>query len=151
MKVKGRKADNLMYRVVEIAEMLDKSKTSIYNKLNNNQDLFKGHLKQVEGVKTLDDEGLKILKGLFELKEVDSEVESNQPQDSNTANSIEVERLVSELKERINYLEEINRSQNKQLENYQVLLLNEQNRNSLIEEVEAKPTLWDRLKGRFKQ
>ena len=140
-----------MYRVVEIAEMLDKSKTSIYNKLNNNQDLFKGHLKQVEGVKALDDEGLKILKGLFELKEVDSEVESNQPQNSNTANSIEVERLVSELKERINYLEEINRSQNKQLENYQVLLLNEQNRNNLIEEVEAKPTLWDRLKERFKQ
>lgn len=139
-----------MYRVVEIAKMLDKSKTSIYNKLNNNQDLFKGHLKQVEGVKALDDEGLKILKGLFELKEVDSEVESNQPQNSNTANSIEVERLVSELKERINYLEEINRSQNKQLENYQVLLLNEQNRNNLIEEVEAKPTLWDRLKDRFK-
>ena len=139
-----------MYRVVEIAEMLDKSKTSIYNKLNNNQDLFKGHLKQVEGVKALDDEGLKILKGLFELKEVESEVESNQPQNSNTANSIEVERLVSELKERINYLEEINRSQNKQLENYQVLLLNEQNRNNLIEEVDAKPTLWDRLKDRFK-
>lgn len=150
MKVNVRKADNLMYRVVEIAKMLDKSKTSIYNKLNNNQDLFKGHLKQVEGVKTLDDEGLKILKGLFELKEVESEVESNQPQNSNTANSIEVERLVSELKERINYLEEINRSQNKQLENYQVLLLNEQNRNNLIEEVEAKPTLWDRLKDRFK-
>ena len=90
------------------------------------------------------------MKLLFELKEVDSEVESNQPQNSNTANSIEVERLVSELKERINYLEEINRSQNKQLENYQVLLLNEQNRNNLIEEVDAKPTLWDRLKDRFK-
>lgn len=61
------------------------------------------------------------------------------------------QRRISELKERINYLEEINRSQNKQLENYQVLLLNEQNRNNLIEEVEAKPTLWDRLKERFKQ
>lgn len=129
-----------MYRIAEIAEKLGKSKTAIYNKLNENQGLFKEHLKKVENVKMLDKEGVELLEELFGLKEVEGEVENKQGKSSNKEDSINVEMLVNELKDRIEYLEEENREarqllkdQNKQLENFQVLLLNEQKRNKLLE------------------
>lgn len=129
-----------MHKIVEVAEKLGKSKTAIYNKLNENQGLFKDHLKKVENVKVLDDKGIELLKELFGLKEVEVELESKQDNTSNIKDSINIERLVSELKDRIKYLEEesketrqLLKDQSKQLENFQVLLLNEQKKNNLLE------------------
>lgn len=138
--MKYRKADNSMYKIVEVAEKLGKSKTAIYNKLNENQGLFKQHLKKIENVKVLDDEGIDILKDLFGLNELETSVETETLQYSGTSASTDIERLVSELENRIKYLEEENKenrkllnNQSKQLENFQILLLNEQKKNKLLE------------------
>lgn len=157
-----------MYKVVEIAGKLGKSKTAIYNKLNENPGLFKGHISKVESIRMIDNEGLEILKELFNLKEVESEVETQLETESlkfnNTNGLIEVETLVSELKDRIKYLEdesketrELLKIQSKQLENFQVLLLNEQKKNHLLEsqgeEVavteDKKKSFWDRFKKKW--
>ncbi|RBP57161.1 hypothetical protein DES36_1324 [Alkalibaculum bacchi] len=130
-----------MYKIVEVAEKLGKSKTAIYNKLNENKGLFRQHLKKIENVKVLDDKGLEILMGLFGLKEIEIDIESNSLSSTSTNDSISIETLVSELKDRIKYLEEENKenkqllnNQSKQLENFQILLLNEQKKNKLLED-----------------
>ena len=130
-----------MYKIVEVAEKLGKSKTAIYNKLNENQGLFKPHLKKVKNIKALDDEGVEILKNLFGLNEVEINVETGSDNPSSAKDSSYIERLVSELENRIKYLEEENKenrkllnNQSKQLENFQILLLNEQKKNKLLED-----------------
>jgi vacuolar-type H+-ATPase subunit I/STV1 len=127
-----------MYKIVEVAEKLGKSKTAIYNKLNENQGLFKQHLKKIENVKVLDDDGIDILKDLFGLNEVETNVETGSSNPSSANDSSHIEKLISELESRIKYLEEENRkllnNQSKQLENFQILLLNEQKKNKLLED-----------------
>jgi hypothetical protein len=130
-----------MYKIVEVAEKLGKSKTAIYNKLNENQGLFKQHLKKIENVKVLDDDGIDILKDLFGLNEVETNVETGSSNPSSANDSSHIEKLISELESRIKYLEEENKenrkllnNQSKQLENFQILLLNEQKKNKLLED-----------------
>lgn len=121
-----------MYRVIEVAEKLGKSRTAIYDKLNNNKGLFKDHLKKVEGVRHIDNEGVEILKELFGLK-VEHGTKQEEQQGENVSSSMDL--LIKEMQSRINYLEKQNedtmqilKDQTKQLENFQVLLLNEQNK-----------------------
>lgn len=138
-----------MFKVVEIAEKLGVSKVSVYNKIKQYNKELKPHLSKLKGVTYIDKQGFKIIKESFNLfnqaktKDTGENHEAtDKVNDTNSLNSIlkvKNEQLKG-LKDHIQYLEnqiqvkdDLIKDQNKQLENFQVLLLNEQKRNKLLE------------------
>jgi len=145
-----------MLRVVEIAEKIGKSKTAIYNKINENQALFKPYIKKVEGVKMIDTEGFNLLLKLFNLNDVETELENNTINSNDTNDLSEIilvkNEIINELKNQINYLEqqsqkkdELIDNQSRQLENFQVLLKQEQSKALYIEEKIQTKRFWERI------
>ena len=148
-----------MYKVSEISKKLLKSKTAIYHKLNTNQLLFKPHLKKVKGVIMLDNTGVDILSNLFTVKEEVKVVEtvlkneSVMPINTNDLTDlIQVKNeVVNELKDRIKYLEQqvekkdqLIENQSQQLNNFQILLKQEQDKTLYLQEaaVTAPKSWW---------
>jgi len=145
-----------MLRVVEIAGKIGKSKTAIYNKINENQALFKPYIKKVEGVKMIDTEGFNLLLKLFNLNDVETDLENNTINSNNTNALSEIilvkNEIINELKNQINYLEqqsqkkdELIDNQSRQLENFQVLLKQEQSKALYIGENIQTKRFWERI------
>lgn len=158
-----------MLKVAEVAELLGVSKVSIYNKLKLYSKELKPHLSKLKGVLHIDSEGLEIIRDSFNLQgEVKTEdlgpgrEVTHKIGNAETLNEIlkiKDERL-KDLKEHIKHLEDqiqgkdnLISDQSRQLEQFQILLLNEKEKTKLLETEKEKqpagPTMWERLKNRF--
>ena len=126
-----------MFKVIEVAEKLKVSKVSIYNKVNQNKDILKQHVKKVKSVTYITDEGLEIIEKLF-CKDNEFKTLNN---DDNSLNNDTVKQdnsMVEEFKtlydERINDLKVQIDGLNKDKENLhqQIDKLTELNKNAQI-------------------
>jgi hypothetical protein len=112
-----------MYSIAEVAKMLNKSKTAIYDKINSNKHIFNNHLSFKKGSKHLSKEGYKILYSMFNEVDfpVDIKEDKNQPSLNINISTIEMyekqtELLENQLKILENQLEYLKKDKNEQIE-----------------------------------
>lgn len=145
------------YSISDVAKMLKKSKTAIYDKLNSNKHIFKQFSSVKKGSKYLSKEGFDILHSMFfqvnfkaDLK-VENQLESNTPFKSTVDNDSEIikaykkqlellENQLESLKKDKDFLQGQLLMKDRLLEQSNILLLNEQRK---------KKTLWKRLFEKF--
>lgn len=126
-----------MFKVSEVAEKLGVSKVSVYNRVNQNKEMFKPHLKKVKSVTYIDNKGFEMLKKLFSkdnsFTTLQDEVKTlyNEPETQDFSMYIEFKQVYEE---RINDLKEQVEELKKDKENMinQIGQLTELNRNAQI-------------------
>ena len=158
-----------MLKVAEVAELLGVSKVTVYNKLKLHSKELKPYLSKLKGVIHIDNEGLEVirdslnLQGEVKTEDIKADRETTYSPDNTEALNeilrVKNERL-KDLKEHIKHLESqaqekdnLISDQSRQLEQFQILLLNEKEKTKLLETEQEKqpagPTMWERLKNRF--
>ncbi len=158
-----------MLKVAEVARLLGVSKVTIYNKLKLHSKELKPHLSKLKGVIHIDGEGLEIirdslnLQGEVKTEDIKADRETTYSPDNTEALNellrVKNERL-KDLKEHIKHLESqaqekdnLISDQSRQLEQFQILLLNEKEKTKLLETEKqaAGSTIWERLRNKFKK
>ena len=118
-----------MFKVSEIAEKLNISKTLVYKKIEKLKPSFKQHIKLVKSVKHISSGGFEIFKNHFETKTVETKAETNRDGEL-------LKLLLSEKDKHIEQLKEKDKSLNHALqlmENSQVLLKQDKDRILMLE------------------
>lgn len=157
------------YTIAEASEILSVSKVTIYNKLKALKKELKDHVRTKQGIKYIDTEGLEVIKvsmsgkveGLNDLnnEEVAATAEALNFEGLNAFNkelkSLEkvigiLEKQLEEKDRQLERKDEQLKHNDKILENFQVLLREEQQNRLLLEErinqVKEEPkSFWDRL------
>jgi hypothetical protein len=156
--------DDFMYSIAEVSEKLKKSKTAIYDKLNDNKNLFKNYLSIKKGSKHISEEGFKILYSMFNEDDFQANLKESPLQvDKKDLSFVEMyenqktlfENQVEYLKNQLEYIEKEKNIQidelkkdkeflqnqlvmkNKLIEQSNVLLLQEKNK--------VKESIWRKM------
>ena len=137
-----------MYKVSEIAKLLNISRAIAYDKVNS---IDKKYIHKIDGIKHVDSKGLEIIKS--GTTPVDDSKESIQSvrQDHISTLILQIEQLSKELEIRDRQLEAKDMQiQNKDelLKEFQILLKGEQDKVLMLEgslQEEKSKSLWDRI------
>lgn len=119
--------DNTFYKISEISEELQYSKTYIYKIINENKQELKQYIKKVKGITVVSEEGFKLVKELLKPKE-----EIKKETDYK-------EKYIESLENEVEYLrEQLQREQQiRMVESQNVLQLKEH-----FESIDEKLTSW---------
>ena len=132
-----------MKKVKQVAEELGVSSQTVYNYLNKMEKELDDYIKEVEGVKHIEQQGIEIIKDQLDIKEVDQE------------DLIPREVLKREnelLHDQIEYLKEQIERKDQRLERYQYLLQDKKQQVEQLEgEVQPRPGLIKKIKNFFKK
>ncbi len=128
-----------VYTITEAARLLKVSRQTVYNKLDRPD--LQGHLQDTDKGKVLTEQGFRLLQSLFNSQHSTVNGQSNAVQDSQY-----IDTLIDSLKTENERLSNLLTDQSKQidnltrlLENSQVLLKSEQERNQLLLEASQAP------------
>jgi hypothetical protein len=136
-----------VYSIAKIAEITGKSKTAIYERLNNNKDIFKKHISKKDNVKYLSKEGLNILSSMFDNtfqgESIENKLNHNIEGKAQNADIFLYEKLLESFEEQKKMLESkielVEKESNKKIEMLENQIENQKSNyeNRLIEQKEG--------------
>jgi len=143
-----------MKKVKEVADELNVSRQSVYNWLQKLEPEINRFVKQVEGVKVIEEPGIEMIRDNLKVDKQDDEGVETASGAPGPAREIELlQEQIQQLKEQNEYLKEQIDRKDRRLDNYQVLIKQRTDRVEMLEgEVEKQQEgLIERIKSFFRR